>query len=84
MMKGLNQEEGLCYFKLMANHYQFQEGVLFVEKNLTLSQAGFKLQSFPSASVRIAVVYHHAQFKERSLSRETSLDAVVEGQAVLF
>lgn len=48
--KGLTQDKGLGYFKLMVSRYLLQGSILFCFlKQVILSQPGLKLQSFPSA-----------------------------------
>lgn len=69
-VKGLTQDKGLGYFKLMVSRYLLQGDVLFCllkQVSLYLSLASHS-SPFPQLRGSITVVYHHAQFRESALS----------------
>lgn len=69
-VKGLTQDKGLGYLKLMVSHYLLQGGVVFclLKEALLNPSLASDFSHFSQLSGRITVVYHHTQFRERALS----------------
>lgn len=68
LVKGLTQDKGLGYFKLMVSRYLLQRDVLFcLLKQVFLSLVSHS-SPFPQLRGSITVVYHHVQFRDRALS----------------
>ena len=90
VLKGLTQNKGLGYFKLIISRYLLQGGILFCWlKRVSLSQPDLKLQSFSSAEGQdySCIPPYPIQGESSVISRvrrKTSFNPIIESQVVLF